>query len=213
VILAPIILSLGLAALDVQPPPYVDRIVAIVGDHVVLLSEVRARATLLARSQHVQLSQLTDGIMRQVTDQLVEENLLEAEAKRLDIAVAPEEVDRNIEQLARGNNLSVASFFKEIEKQGLTADEFKRALRQQLATTMLVFKRRQLQGVDEKEIRARYEQLKKQVKDPKDLKSYEELRADIGNELMQEHMQALRDDIVAQLRARTYVEVRIGGGS
>jgi hypothetical protein len=161
-----LLLSFGLGALDAQPALYVDRVAAVVGEHVILLSEVRSRASLVARSQHVTVAQLTDAILRQVAEHLVEEQLIDAEAKRLNVVIAPEEVDRAIEQLAT-----------------------------------------------EKDVRARYEQMKRQVKDPKDLKTYDELKQEIVNELLQERIQALREDWVAQLRAKVYVEVRTVGCS
>jgi hypothetical protein len=70
-----------------------------------------------------------------------------------------------------------------------------------------------MQRIEEKDLRARYDQMKRQVKDPKDLKSYDELKGELVNDLLQERIQALREDWMAQLRAKTYVEVRIGSGS
>jgi hypothetical protein len=78
---------------------------------------------------------------------------------------------------------------------------------------LLLMRSNQMQRIDEKDLRAHYEQLKRQVKDPKDMKTFEELKPEIFNELLQERIQALREDWVAQLRAKTYVEVRIGSAS
>jgi parvulin-like peptidyl-prolyl isomerase len=203
-----------LAALDVQPSPYVDRVAAIVGDHVILLSEVRARASLVARTQHATLAQITDAIMRQVADHLVEEHLEDLEAKRLAVTVAQDEVDHAVEQLAAGNNTSVTQFLKEVDKQGITVPELKDALHRQLVESKLLLMRSsQMQRIEEKDLRARYEQVKRQVKDPKDLKTYDELKGELVNDLLQERIQALREDWMAQLRAKTYVEVRMGSGS
>lgn len=212
--IAPLLLSFGLGALDLQSSPYVDRVAALVGDHVILLSEVRARASLVARTQHATLAQITDAIMRQVADHLVEEQLEDMEAKRLAVTVAPDEVDHAVEQLAQGNNTSVTSFLKEVDKQGITVPELKDALHRQLVESKLLLMRSsQMQRIEEKDLRARYDQMKRQVKDPKDLKSYDELKGELVNDLLQERIQALREDWMAQLRAKTYVEVRIGSGS
>jgi len=212
VILATIALSFGLGALE--QTPYVDRVAAIVGDHVVLLSEVRQRATLVARTQHATLSQLTDAILHEVTERLVDERIEETEADRLKITVAPDEIDHAVEQLAAGNNTSVTTLLKTVESQGVKIDELREALRRQLLEgKLLMLRSNQMQRIDEKDLRVRYEQMKKQVKDPKDLKSYEELKNEILNELLQERIQQLREDWMAQLRARTYVEIRVGGGT
>ena len=212
--LAPIILSLGLGALDAQSSPYVDRVAAVVGEHVVLLSEVRARASLVARSQKATLAQLTDAILHEVTERLVEERLEETEAARLKIKVEQDEIDHAVEQLAQGNNTSVTTLLKDAEKQGVTAPELKEALRRQLLEgKLLMLRSSQMQRIDEKDLRARYELMKKQVKDPKDLKSYDELKNELLNELLQERIQQLREDWLAQLRARTFVEIRVGSSS
>ena len=211
-ILATLALSFGLGALD--QAPYVDRVAAVVGDHVVLLSEVRARATLVARTQHATLQQMTDAVLHEVTERLVEERLEENEADRLKIVVAPDEIDHAVEQLAQGNQTSVQTLLKTVESQGVKAEELREALRRQLLEgKLLLLRGNQMQRIDEKDLRARYEQMKKQMKDPKDLKSYDELKNEILNELLQERIQALREDWMAQLRARTYVEIRVGGGS
>ncbi len=212
-ILATLALSFGLGALE-QQAPYVDRVAAIVGDHIVLLSEVRARATLVARTQRATLAQMTDAILREVAERLVEEHLEESEAERLKIAVAPEEVDHAVEQLAQGNSTSVQTLMKTVESQGVKPDELREALRRQLLEgKLLLLRGNQMQRIEEKDLRARYEQMKKQMKDPKDIKSYDELKNELLNELLQERIQALREDWMAQLRARTYVEIRVGGGS
>jgi parvulin-like peptidyl-prolyl isomerase len=212
VILATLALSFGLGALD--QAPYVDRVAAVVGDHIVLLSEVRARATLVARTQRATLAQMTDGVLHEVTERLVEEYLEESEAERLKISVAPDEVDHAVEQLAQGNNTSVQTLLKTVESQGVKADELREALRRQLLEgKLLLLRGNQMQRIEEKDLRARYEQMKKQVKDPKDLKSYDELKNELLNELLQERIAALREDWMAQLRARTFVDIRVGGGT
>lgn len=212
-ILAPLVLSFGLGIADVQPP-YVDRVAAVVGAEVVLLSEVRSRAVLVAKTQRATLAQMTDAILREVTERIVEERLEEREAERLKIAITPEEVDHAVEQLAQGNNVSVQTLVKNAEQQGVKPDDLKEALRRQLMEgKLLMLRSNQMQRIDEKDLHARYELMKKQVKDPKDLKSYDELKGELLNELLQERIQQLREDWIAQLRQRTYIEIRVGSPS
>jgi hypothetical protein len=214
VILAPIVLAFGLGALDAQSAPYVDRVAAVVGDHVILLSEVRQRATLVARTQHAQLAQLSDTVLREVTERLVEERLEEAEADRLKVVVAPDEIEHAVEQLAQGNGASVSTLLKNVEQQGVKADELRDALRRQLLEgKLLLLRGNQMQRIEEKDLRARYEQVKRQVKDPKDLKPYDDLKNELLNELLQERIAQLRDDWIAQLKGRMYIDIRVGSGS
>jgi len=214
VILAPLVLSFGLAAMDAQPGPYVDRIAAIVGDHVVLLSEVRARASLVARSQKMTLAQLNDTILHEVAERLVEERLEQTEAERLKVTVSSDEVDHAVEQLAQGNGKSVSALLHEAEAAGVKTDELREALRRQLLEgKLLVMRSSQMQPIEDKDLQARYDQLKAQVKNPADLKPFPELRQELLNELLQERLQQLREDWMAALKGRTYVEVRVGSGS
>lgn len=210
-ILAPLILSFGLAAMDAQPAPYVDRVAAVVGDHAILLSEVRARASLVARSQKMTLAQLNDAVLHEVAERLVEEQLEESEAERLHVTVSDDEVDHAVEQLAQGNNKSVAELLKEAETQGVKTPELREALRRQLLEgKLLVMRSNQMQPIEDKDLRARYDQLKTQVKNPADLKPFEELKPELLNELLQERLQQLREDWMASLKGRTYVEIRVG---
>jgi peptidyl-prolyl cis-trans isomerase SurA len=214
VILAPLVLSFGLAAMDAQPGPYVDRIAAVVGDHVVLLSEVRARASLVARSQKMTLAQLNESVLHEVAERLVEEQLEENEAERLKVAVSPDEVDHAVEQLAQGSNKSVAALLHEAEANGVKTDELREALRRQLLEgKLLVMRSSQMQPIEEKDLQARYDQLKSQVKNPADLKPFADLKPELLNELLQERLQQLREDWMAALKGRTYVEIRVGSAS
>jgi parvulin-like peptidyl-prolyl isomerase len=175
---------------------------------------VRVRAALVAKTQHAQLSQLTDAVLREVTERLIEEQLEESEAARLKITVAPDEIDHAVEQLAQGNNTSVSVLLKNVEQQGVKTEELRDALRRQLLEgKLLLLRGNQMQRIEEKDLRARYDQMKKQVKDPKDLKPYEELKNELLNELLQERIQQLREDWMAQLRKRTYIDIRIGSAS
>ena len=214
-ILAPLVLSFGLAAaMDAQPAPYVDRVAAIVGNHVVLLSDVRARAALVARSQKMALTQLNDNVIHEVAERLVEEQLEEAEADRLKVSVAPEEVEHAVEQLAQGNNQSVSTLLRTAESQGVKPDDLREALRRQLLEgKLLMMRSSQVQPIEEKDLRARYEQLKTQMKSPQDLKPFDDLKQELLNELLQERLQQLREDWMASLRGRTYVEIRVGSAS
>jgi len=214
VILASFVLAFGLGAADAQAVPYLDRVAAVVGDQVVLLSEVRARAELVAKTQRATLSQMTDAILREVTERIVEEKLEEREAQRLKITVPPEEIDHAVEQLAQSNNTSSQTLLRNAEAQGVKAVDLKEALRRQLIEgKLLVLRSNQMQRIDEKDLKTRYELMKKQVKDPKDLKTYDELKGELMSELLQERLQQLREDWMAQLRARTYIEIRVGSPS
>lgn len=212
--LVPLVLSLGMSFADVQPAPYVDRIAAVVGERVILLSEVRSRAAMVARAQKMDPSQLTESVLHEVAERLVEEQLEQVEADKLKITISPQDVDATLEQLAQANKASVTAFIESAKGQGVTEPELREALRRQLLEAALLRTHTsQLQRIEEKDLRSRYEDLKKSVKDPKDLRSYDELKPELFNQLMQERVGQLREDWLAQLRGRTFVEVRIGGAS
>jgi len=104
-----------------------DRIVAIAGDHVILLSEVQLRAkpyVALAASQEkdpLALARLTSKALRETCERLIDEALVEDEAKRQHLVVTDDEVDKAIAQVAANNNLTLDALYAEAAKQGYDA--------------------------------------------------------------------------------------------
>jgi peptidyl-prolyl cis-trans isomerase SurA len=108
----------------------VEKIVALVGDDIILLSEVEDRAApLLAEvasiSNPSEREARAGGIRREVLDRLVQDQLLLQQATELKLTVSGDEIDRAIEQIRRDYGLSDAQLKDELRKQGQTMASYR----------------------------------------------------------------------------------------
>ena len=122
----------------------VDRIVAIVNDEVITLSELDEAAAPLYRrllprvNDPVEREALIRKIRRQVLKQMIDERLLRQEAERLGIKVSPEEIDRFLARFKEQNNLTEEKFQEFLAAQGLTLQEYRQRVAEQIKRLKLV---------------------------------------------------------------------------
>lgn len=194
--------------------PY-DRIVAIVGDRAILQSELLTRA----RPFHAKLGEvpekdratLAKQVYHELAERMVDEMLERDFAERQHITVTSAEIDQALDTIAKQNNADVKTVLAEAKKLGLTEDEYRGEISRQVLEGKLIAV---LGGtsqikIDDSEVKARYEDLKKQVKDPKDLKDLATLAPAIKQQLMMEKVELFRRQFVERLRVDTYVEIRV----
>lgn len=144
----------------------VERIVAVVGEHAILLSDLRDRAQPFLVQIYQQLpsgpqrsaamSQLYKGLI----EKLVDEQLEQRAAIQAKVAVTPHEVQEALEKVAAQNNVTVERLFAEARRTGLDETAYREELRRQLLQTKLINVR--LQGrirVTEDDLRAAYQKL------------------------------------------------------
>jgi peptidyl-prolyl cis-trans isomerase SurA len=103
----------------------VEKIVALVGDDIILMSEVEDRAAPLL-SEIASIANPTErearaaAIRHEVLDRLVQDQLLAQQATELKLTVSGDEIDRAISQIKRDYGLSDAQLKDELSKQGLS---------------------------------------------------------------------------------------------
>jgi peptidyl-prolyl cis-trans isomerase SurA len=145
----------------------VERVVAVVGDKAILLSDLHQRARPMAQqiykevpdgaSRNAALSQM----YRQLADRLIDEELQAREAVRANISVTAPEIERGIELTAKQNGLEVQELYAEVQRSGMSVGEY----RQQMRLQLLDFKMGQLRtqgrrmGVSEDDMRASYRRM------------------------------------------------------
>lgn len=144
----------------------VERIVAIVGDRAILLSDLRQRSRpFLARAydqypEGPQRAAATSQIYKVVLDRMVEEELEDEAARRAGITVTSEEIDKALERVAMQNGLSPAAIMAEARNSGLTTEQYRDELRRQVLQSKIGSIR--LQGrvkIEESDLRAAYHAL------------------------------------------------------
>lgn len=144
-----VLLSLAQSA-SAEPPPrsgVIDRIVAVVNDKVVLLSELRARArpyTKQIQASYPSPSDIGKRVMaeeqlrKQLVDKLVEELLVAKQAEKLGITVSAAEVDAAMQRLAANQKVTVEQLVAAALDAGLPEREYREELARQLLEGKLV---------------------------------------------------------------------------
>ncbi|AJE04744.1 peptidylprolyl isomerase [Geobacter pickeringii] len=161
-LLAALIITLSLAAPGVSFAAVVDRIVAVVNDELITSYAVeKEKATLLKEVERQQLP--PDDPARAKLDEtalnrLIDRKLVEQKVRELDIRVSEEEIRQAIEDVKRQNKLSQEALVAALANQGLSFDQYKAQIREQLERLRLVSQevRAKIQ-VGEREMREYYE--------------------------------------------------------
>src|SRR5207302_1954849 len=78
-----------------------------------------------------------DDIKKRVLDQMVDDRILVEEAKKKNIRVSQLEVDEGVKKV-RSRFATEEEFNKELQKQGISNDDFRKHIQEQLATIKLI---------------------------------------------------------------------------
>lgn len=103
----------------------IDRVVAIVNDDLITLSELRETALSINPTSKEQMDERT------VLNQMIESKLFEQEANRRGITVSKEELDASIEQVMNKYNMNEDQMEEVLKKQNLTPESFREQWRVQ----------------------------------------------------------------------------------
>lgn len=140
----------------------VERIVAVVGDRAILMSELRTRATpYMARAKELpseshRAAAITQ-LHKQLIQQLVDEELISRAARRAKIIISEQDVTSALERVAKQNNISVERLLEEAHNSGMQDGQYRDELRRQLLEARLLSLR--VQGrvrVRDEDLRAAY---------------------------------------------------------
>lgn len=115
----------------------VEKIAALVGDDIILLSEVEDRATPLlaevgAITNLAEREARTSSIRREVLDRLIDDQLLTQQATELKLTVSSDEIDRAVAQIKRDYGLSDDQLKAELAKQGLTMSTYRQNTKKEI---------------------------------------------------------------------------------
>jgi peptidyl-prolyl cis-trans isomerase SurA len=142
------------------PGKLLNAVAAIVNDEIITLYEVNHEAQPLIREGEKKGSMNDDErkrIRRAALDGLVEKKLVEQKIKELNIKIGDDEINQAIDDVKRQNNLDQEGLVKALASQGLSYDQYKSQLREQLERLRLVsMEVRSRIQVGESEVRAYY---------------------------------------------------------
>ncbi|MEZ4525926.1 MAG: SurA N-terminal domain-containing protein [Desulfobacterales bacterium] len=129
----------GLAQCEV-----VDRVVAVVNDDIVSLTELnRFAAPYAEKIREADYSDEKKGEMlfklrEDILSQLIDQKLTDQEARRANISVSEKEVDNAIERVKQAGSYSDAQLREGLKKEGLTMEEYRSRIKEQILRTKLV---------------------------------------------------------------------------
>jgi peptidyl-prolyl cis-trans isomerase SurA len=160
--------ALGVSALTSRTAEatVVERVVAVIGDRAILLSDLKSRAQpfLIQVTQGVpsgaQRNAAISQVYKGVLDKIVDEELEERAAIQAKITITSKEIDEAIARVAGQNQISSQKLLAEAAKTGITEQQYRDELRRQLLQAKLVNVR--LQGrirVTDEDLKVAYRKL------------------------------------------------------
>jgi peptidyl-prolyl cis-trans isomerase SurA len=120
----------------------VDRVVAVVNEEIITLSEVEKRSHPLQEeiqtTDRLERRKRIQEIFRKVLDRLVEEKLIDQEVKKSGIKVSIQEVEAAVEEIRQKNDVNQEQFKQLLAAEGLTPEAFKQEVEKRILRTKLV---------------------------------------------------------------------------
>lgn len=161
-------LSVALALLSTQTTAaraeVVERVVAVINDDAIFLSELRRRAgpyleQLVAATEAKERKERIKQLYDRLLQQLVDEQLIEQTARKASVTVTSLEVDQAIENVRTQNSLDREQFWEAVKQQGFTDKQYREDVRKQLLRLKVVNQRvRSRINVNDDTVKDEYDQ-------------------------------------------------------
>jgi peptidyl-prolyl cis-trans isomerase SurA len=116
----------------------IERVAAVVNDQIILLSDLRRRAAPFLQQaledapDQGERTLRVKKIYKQLLQQLVDEELVEQAAKKMNVSVTDSEVDQAIDNVRRQNGMTEDAFWQAVKGQGFTDKQYRMDVRKQL---------------------------------------------------------------------------------
>jgi peptidyl-prolyl cis-trans isomerase SurA len=145
----------------------VERVVAVVNDEIILLTELEQFAAPQYRGPDPDTAEgkkQWEDLKRKALDGMIDSKLVTQQAVELKLSVTPDEVDRAIQQVKDQNKLDDATFKSALEQQGFTLEGYRKTLRKQILELKVVNTAvRSRVAVSDDEVKTYYHQNEKLV--------------------------------------------------
>lgn len=111
-----------------------DGIAAVVNTEVITLRTVQLELDSVTKSLKAQKIPIPESevLKKQVLQRLIDERLLYQEAAKMGLSAADVDIDAAVDVIARTNNITASQLRKEVEKSGLSWDNYLKGLRQEV---------------------------------------------------------------------------------
>ncbi|MFW6134097.1 MAG: peptidylprolyl isomerase [Elusimicrobiota bacterium] len=155
----------------------VDKVVARVNDEVILLSEYREREDAIIQEYEKVLQgpdkeKKLEEIREEILKQMIDEKLLLQKAEQEDIGVTEEEIEQGVQEI-KARFESEEEFQTEIMKQGLSGENFKENVRDQIKVIKLINQevKSKIAPPTEKEIKEYYKENEEEMVSPEQIRA------------------------------------------
>lgn len=120
----------------------VDRVVAVVNQEIITLSEVEkwiaSQKEEIVTEDRLEKQGQMQALCRKVLDKLIEEKLIDQEAKKSGVKVSSKEVEATVEDVKRQNAITQEGLEKALAKEGLTLETYKKQIEKNLQRQRLI---------------------------------------------------------------------------
>jgi peptidyl-prolyl cis-trans isomerase SurA len=119
----------------------IDRIVAVVNNEVITLSDLNKTTALMFAGVNKQQAFTEDQrveIERKALEQLIEKKLIEQKAREFDLKVNNKEVNRAVEDVLKKNNISLVQLKEILKKDGSNFAEYQKMLRSEILQSKVI---------------------------------------------------------------------------
>jgi peptidyl-prolyl cis-trans isomerase SurA len=115
----------------------IERVVATVNDDAIFLSELRRRAApflerVIAGAAEGERPQRIKRLYEQFLKELIDDQLIEQTARKMNIVVSSSDVELAIENVRKQNSLDTARFWEAVRAQGFTEKQYRTDVRKQI---------------------------------------------------------------------------------
>ena len=122
----------------------VERVVAVVGERPILLTDLRTRARpflvhiLMTTQNPAQVAAQETEVYRELLNRMIDERMEETAAEKAHIAVTSDDIDHALLQKAQSVNMTVKDLLVEAKKEGLSEQDYRDELRRQILEGKLI---------------------------------------------------------------------------
>jgi parvulin-like peptidyl-prolyl isomerase len=120
----------------------VDRVVAVVNQEPITLSEVEKRIPPLKEEvkteDRLEKQERMQAVYRQVLEKLIEEKLIDQEVKKSGVKISSKDIEATVEQIKRRNSATQEDLEKALATEGLTLEAYKKQIEKSLQRQKLI---------------------------------------------------------------------------
>jgi len=160
-LIATLLLAASLAAAPKAGAEVVTGIAAIVNDEIITIYELNSEYAKIAKMEEKKGPLTEDGASKlrsQVLSSMIDRKLITMKIRELNIVISEEEVRQSIEEVKRQSSLSQEALVSALLAQGLTFDQYKTQMKEQLERLRLMSQEvKSKVQVSEREIREYYD--------------------------------------------------------